>query len=98
MKKMGKTIQYLFPQDYEREMSKLDDRLNFRLKGITFSALLMTTFGIGTKFIWKWGKLTHGKLIHYSLGYCFALQLLDYFLLDHAEDEVSLMLKFNKNY
>lgn len=79
-------------------MTKLDDSLSFKLKGIGMCLLLITGFGIGTRFFWKWGKLTHGKFIHYGLGYCFSLQLIDYLVLDHAEDEVNLMLQYNKNY
>ncbi len=58
----------------------------------------MTAVGLGNRFIWKWGKLTQGKFLHYSIAYCFTLQFIDYLILDHAEDETNLMLKFNKDY
>lgn len=98
LRRMVKVLNHQFPDDHAKEVKALDQKLKNRGINLGIGLLGVTLYSLGMRFGSKWSRLTCGSILHYTLIQYFTFPTIAYIVLDHMEDDISLLFKYHSNY
>lgn len=98
IRRMIKILNHQFPDDHAKEKKALDLKLKNRGMGLGIALLAVTIYSLGMRFGSKWSRLTCGSIFHYTFVQYVAFPSIAYIVLDHMEDDISLLFKYHANY
>lgn len=76
----------------------MDEKLKNRGIGLGVALSGIILYSLAMRFGSKWSRLTCGNIIHYALVHYITVPCIAYIILDHFEDDISLLFKYHSNY